>query len=462
MKLFQSQIELGQRVLDALIVSGSLPLAFWLYYGHFYWNDKYTITAFAAVPIFYLGARISGLYCAYFVQFSEQQIKALLLTWAMTLAGLLLMGYAFKSTHELSRVTLGLYALVTPLLLLAGRLVFLRVIRAMRARGYGVRSALIVGTDSNALALARNIAALPWLGVSLRGFVGGAALDAAEAAALAPVVGRLADLENLVRGGGVDIVYVSVPMSDHHQINAILRILGDSTVSIFLVPDLFTADIMQGTWVTLGDVPTVCVIDGPARGINSVVKRAEDLVLASCALILLALPMLVIAVAVRLGSPGPALYKQLRYGANGKPILVWKFRSMRVMESPAEFTQARRDDQRVTALGRVLRRSSLDELPQLFNVLGGSMSIVGPRPHPVALNEAFRGEIPGYMLRHKVKPGITGLAQVNGYRGETDTHEKMEHRIRYDIEYINNWSLWLDLAIIIKTPFTLLRGENAY
>lgn len=227
-----------------------------------------------------------------------------------------------------------------------------------------------MGTDSNALALARNIAALPWLGVSLRGFVGGAALDAAEAAALAPVVGRLADLENLVRGGGVDIVYVSVPMSDHHQINAILRILGDSTVSIFLVPDLFTADIMQGTWVTLGDVPTVCVIDGPARGINSVVKRAEDLVLASCALILLALPMLVIAVAVRLGSPGPALYKQLRYGANGKPILVWKFRSMRVMESPAEFTQARRDDQRVTALGRVLRRSSLDELPQLFNVLG--------------------------------------------------------------------------------------------
>jgi putative colanic acid biosynthesis UDP-glucose lipid carrier transferase len=172
--------------------------------------------------------------------------------------------------------------------------------------------------------------------------------------------------------------------------------------------------------------------------------------------------MLVIAIGVRLGSPGPALYKQTRYGANGKPILVWKFRTMRVMESTSEFTQARKNDDRVTGFGRLLRRTSLDELPQFFNVLKGDMSIVGPRPHPVALNEEFRTQIMGYMLRHKVKPGITGLAQVNGYRGETDTHEKMEHRIRYDIEYINNWSLWLDLVIILKTPFTLLRGENAY
>jgi putative colanic acid biosynthesis UDP-glucose lipid carrier transferase len=462
MKLFQSQFELCQRLLDALIVGSCLPFAFWLYYGSWHWSDKYTITALAAIPIFYASARISGLYRAYFVQFSEQQIKALFLTWAMTLAGLLLMGYAFKSTHELSRVTLGLYALIAPVVLLTSRFTFLKLIRAARARGYGVRNAIIVGTDDNALALSRSIAAAPWLGIRLRGFVSLGDELSMQAADHGATIGQLEDLERLVRTADVDIVYVSVSMSDREQVNAILRVLGNSTVSIFLVPDIFTAEVMQGTWVTLGDVPTVCVIDGPARGVNSLVKRLEDLLIAGVALILLAIPMLVIAIGVRLGTPGPALYKQTRYGANGKPILVWKFRTMRVMESTSEFTQARKNDDRVTGFGRLLRRTSLDELPQFFNVLKGDMSIVGPRPHPVALNEEFRTQIMGYMLRHKVKPGITGLAQVNGYRGETDTHEKMEHRIRYDIEYINNWSLWLDLVIILKTPFTLLRGENAY
>lgn len=462
MKLFQSQFELCQRLLDALLVGACLPISFWLYYDSWHWSDKYTITAIAAIPIFYASARITGLYRAYFVQFSEQQIKALLLTWAMTLAGLLLMGYAFKSTHELSRVTLGLYALIAPVLLLTSRFTFLEVIRAARARGYGVRNAIIVGTDDNALALARSIGAAPWLGIKLQGFV---SLDDGHSVAVAghgPALGQLADLEELVRNADVDVVYVSVSMADREQVNTILRVLGNSTVSIFLVPDIFTAEIMQGTWVTLGDVQTVCVIDGPARGINSVVKRLEDLLIAGAALILLSVPMLIIAIGVRLSSPGPALYRQTRYGANGKPMQVWKFRTMRVMESTSEFTQARKNDERVTGFGRLLRRTSLDELPQFFNVLQGDMSIVGPRPHPVALNEAFRTEIMGYMLRHKVKPGITGLAQVNGYRGETDTHEKMEHRIRYDIEYINNWSLWLDLAIILKTPFTMVRGENAY
>jgi putative colanic acid biosynthesis UDP-glucose lipid carrier transferase len=172
--------------------------------------------------------------------------------------------------------------------------------------------------------------------------------------------------------------------------------------------------------------------------------------------------MLIIAMTVRLSSPGPALYKQVRYGISGKPITVLKFRTMRVMEATEEFVQATKNDARVTPLGAFLRRTSLDELPQLINVLTGDMSTVGPRPHPVALNEAYRDKIFGYMLRHKVKPGITGLAQVNGFRGETDTHDKMEQRIRYDIEYINNWNIWLDLAIIVRTPVSLLRSENAY
>ncbi len=462
MKLLSNQIDLYQRVMDAIVVGGSLPVAFWIYYGNLYWGDKYTITAIAAIPLFYLSAKAGNLYRANFVQFGEQQIQSLLFTWCLTLAGLLLMGYAFKSTHELSRITLGIYAVIVPVLLLASRLFSWRFIQAMRARGYGVRDALIIGTDNNALALAHSITTSPWIGIKLKGFV--TLVDTYDNAvdSYGSVLGQLDALNELVSGNDVDIVYVSVPTAEREQLEAILRVLGNSTVSIFLVPDLYTADIMQGTWVTLGNVPAVCVIDEHSRGANAMVKRVEDLCIAALALLLLSVPMLAIAAAVRLSSPGPALYKQLRYGASGKPIMVWKFRTMSVMESTEEFVQATRDDARVTGLGRLLRRTSLDELPQLFNVLKGDMSIVGPRPHPVALNETYRSKIFGYMLRHKVKPGITGLAQVHGYRGETDTQDKMEHRIRYDIEYINNWSIWLDLAIIIRTPFSLLLSKNAY
>ncbi len=462
MKLFQSQVDFYQRMIDAVIVSGTLPLAFWLYYGHLNWNDKYIITAIAAIPIFYLSAKASNLYRPYFVQFGEQQIRSLLVAWFLTLAGLLLMGYAFKSTHELSRVTMGLYAIILPVFLLISRLAVWRFIRAIDERGYGVRSAIIIGTDDNARALAESIACSSSIGLRFKGFVELDDRRPAEALAQGQVLGKVSDIAQLLAGDDVDIVYISVPMSDTDTLSKILKVLGDSTVSIFLVPDLYTAEIMQGTWITLGDVPTVCVIDGPTQGINPILKRIEDLVISTVSLTLLAIPMLFIAIAVRLTSPGPALYKQVRYGISGKPIVVWKFRTMSVMETTEDFVQATKNDSRVTRLGGFLRRTSLDEVPQLFNVLMGDMSIVGPRPHPVALNEAYRDKIFGYMLRHKVKPGITGLAQVNGFRGETDTHDKMEHRIRYDIEYINSWSMWLDLAIIIRTPLSLLRSENAY
>ncbi|MDC1117283.1 exopolysaccharide biosynthesis polyprenyl glycosylphosphotransferase [Luminiphilus sp.] len=198
-------------------------------------------------------------------------------------------------------------------------------------------------------------------------------------------------------------------------------------------------------------------------GIDSWVKRAEDIIISFFGLLLLVIPMVFIGIAVRLSSPGPAIYKQNRYGMNGRSISVWKFRSMTVAEKEDEFVQAKRHDVRVTRLGGFLRKTSLDELPQLINVLIGDMSIVGPRPHAVAHNEEFRGKVKGYMLRHKVKPGITGLAQINGYRGETDTDEKMMARIRYDVQYINSWSLWHDLLIVVKTPWTLFTfGDRTY
>jgi putative colanic acid biosysnthesis UDP-glucose lipid carrier transferase len=209
-------------------------------------------------------------------------------------------------------------------------------------------------------------------------------------------------------------------------------------------------------------VPLVSVFESPIYGSNFFLKRLEDLVLGSLILLLISPFMLAIAIAVKLTSPGPAIFKQRRYGLNGEVIEVWKFRSMSVLEDGGHVPQAQKNDPRVTRLGAFMRRTSLDELPQFINVLQGQMSIVGPRPHAVAHNEQYRKLIHGYMLRHKVKPGITGWAQVNGWRGETDTMEKMEMRVKYDLDYINNWSLWLDLKIIVMTAFVGMRGKNAY
>jgi putative colanic acid biosynthesis UDP-glucose lipid carrier transferase len=212
----------------------------------------------------------------------------------------------------------------------------------------------------------------------------------------------------------------------------------------------------------IGEIPVVAVCETPFWGINGVLKRASDLVLASAILVVIAPLMAAIAIGVKLSSPGPALFKQRRYGVDGREIIVYKFRTMNVLEDGVAITQATREDPRVTPFGAVLRRYSLDELPQFINVLQGRMSVVGPRPHAVAHNELYRKLIKSYMIRHKVKPGITGWAQVNGLRGETDDLEKMKARIEHDLAYLRNWSLRLDLQIVLKTVFVMLKGQNAY
>jgi putative colanic acid biosynthesis UDP-glucose lipid carrier transferase len=209
-------------------------------------------------------------------------------------------------------------------------------------------------------------------------------------------------------------------------------------------------------------MPVLAVCETPFHGINGIIKRFSDIVLASAILALIAPVMLMIAVGIKRTSPGPVFFKQRRYGLDGREIYVYKFRSMTVCEDGGEIKQATRDDQRVTRFGAFLRATSLDELPQFINVLQGRMSVVGPRPHAVAHNEMYRKLISGYMIRHKVRPGITGLAQVNGERGETATLERMQARINYDLDYLRNWSLLLDLQIIFKTIFVVLKKQNAY
>jgi putative colanic acid biosynthesis UDP-glucose lipid carrier transferase len=238
--------------------------------------------------------------------------------------------------------------------------------------------------------------------------------------------------------------------------------LRDTTASVYFVPDAFAFDLVQGRLVEINGMPALSVCDTPFHGMDAVLKRATDLVLATVALIVSSPVMLLTAAAVKLTSKGPVLFRQRRYGLNGEEILVYKFRSMTTTEDGAVVTQVTRDDLRVTRVGRFIRKTSLDELPQLFNVLQGKMSLVGPRPHAVAHNEMYRKLISGYMIRHKVRPGITGLAQVNGMRGETETLDKMSERVRFDLEYLRHWSPWLDVKIILKTIGQVVWSRNAY
>jgi putative colanic acid biosynthesis UDP-glucose lipid carrier transferase len=276
------------------------------------------------------------------------------------------------------------------------------------------------------------------------------------------LLGRLRELPGFVKENRIQFIYLSLPMASQPRILHVLDELKDTTASIYFVPDMFITDLIQGRSGSVCGMPVISVCESPFTGSNGIIKRTSDIILSLLILILIAPLLLLIAIAIKLDSPGPVIFKQRRYGLDGEEILVYKFRSMRVCEDGDTIRQAQKGDARITRIGAFLRKNSLDELPQFVNVLQGRMSIVGPRPHAVAHNEIYRNLIKGYMIRHKVKPGITGWAQVNGYRGETRTLDKMQARIDHDLDYLRNWSLRLDMRIILKTILVVLKDRGVY
>ena len=275
-------------------------------------------------------------------------------------------------------------------------------------------------------------------------------------------LGPIRELANYVRQNDVEVIYIALPMSSQPRIVQLLDEMRDTTVSIYFVPDLFMTDLIQARLDDLGGLPVVAVCESPFTGVNGLFKQVFDFVVAALIVVMIAPLLVVIAIAVKVTSPGPVLFRQHRYGLDGERILVYKFRSMSVCENGDTVTQASANDVRVTPLGAFLRRTSLDELPQFINVLQGRMSVVGPRPHAVAHNETYRKLIKGYMVRHKVRPGITGWAQVNGCRGETETLDKMKRRVDYDLEYLRKWSFLMDVRIILRTIGLMRKDPNAY
>jgi len=451
-----------QRLVDGGIIIIAQVLAHLLYREA--WRDQTMTITVLGLLVYGFSAEACGVYRPFRMETILRETRDTLIAWLPVPLALLAFWFFSKTSTHYSRVAAFGWFALAPLLLCGLRVGVRMGLRIVRAQGHNTRRVAILGCTEDAERLALSFDSLPWLGLTLHGVYD----DRSEERRYAPkhprckVIGNSKDLLRQCHQGEIDVVYVALPLRAEMRTAGILAALADTTATVYLVADLLQYSLSGAQWSQVGSIPVVNVQDSPFRGVVGLVKRLEDIILGSVIVLLTALPMVVIAIAVKLSSPGPVLFRQWRYGLSGKRIRILKFRTMKVWEDGPKVVQASRNDPRITRVGRFLRRTSLDEFPQFLQVLTGELSLVGPRPHAVAHNEQYRSLIQGYMLRHMVKPGITGWAQVNGFRGETAELAQMEQRVQHDLEYIRNWNLLLDLKIIFLTVFGVAKGRNAY
>jgi putative colanic acid biosynthesis UDP-glucose lipid carrier transferase len=382
--------------------------------------------------------------------------------WLLLLAGLTLVNYFARILADFPERLIWSWVLFTPLALIATALLMQVFMRGLLLRASGRRKAVFAGYNEGSLMLARKIRDNPVLCLNVDGFFDDRSADRLGMNPEAELKGGLADLAAYVNRNGIDVIFIALPIRHVQRVMNLLDELRDTTASIYYAPDIFVFDLIQARAGDIQGVPVVALCETPFYGYRGITKRVTDVILAFCMIIGLSPLLLLIGLSVKFSSSGPVIFKQRRYGLDGREIAVYKFRSMTVVEDGKRITQASRTDSRITGVGKILRRFSMDELPQLFNVIQGRMSLVGPRPHAVAHNELYRKLIKGYMVRHKVRPGITGLAQVNGCRGETSSLEDMEARVRYDLDYLRHWTPMLDIKILLLTVIKVFRDERAY
>lgn len=447
---------------DVLLIWGLLTVL--VNIAGYGWEVCYQVAAFVSSISYHILAHKNGLYFSWRGQSIFQEVKTVFLTWLIVLGALLTVVFLFELNESYGGGVMVAWALAVPVAISFYRVSARIVLREMRRTGVNTRKVAIVGAKEPGLTLARSILQSPWMGMDIAGFydnrvtVGGRPLEGEKL----QVLGDIEFLKAQARAGEFDDIYIALPMREEETIKDLVEYLANSSCCVHIVPDVFTFKMLNARSREIGGLPVVSVYDTPFDSFDAVVKRVEDVVLSSMILCLIAIPMLFIAAAVKFTSKGPVIFKQRRYGINGEEIMVWKFRSMSTCDNGDVVVQATKGDARITKVGAFLRKTSLDELPQFINVLQGKMSIVGPRPHAVAHNELYRDQISGYMQRHLVKPGITGWAQVNGWRGETDTIRKMEKRIEFDLFYIRNWSVFMDIKIVMLTVFKSFSDKAAY
>ena len=436
--------------LDVLIIS-AVGLAIYVEYhlswdALWIWPHVYLLLVGSAALL--LGLFADRLYRSWRVNYLEMMLRSVLIVWVMVMAILTLTLFLTKSSTDISRIWFVAWGMISWMALSIQRLLAYWLLRWLRRKGYNYKTVLLVGYSAISEQVFQAIRDSAWSGLRVVGQV------------------RVDELESHLASLGCkqpSEVWICLPMSDEHGIRTALNALRYSLADIRLVPDLFSLKLINhGISQVLG-IPMLDLSTSPVTGVMRLAKSIEDKLLGGLIFVLISPLMLSIAFVIKNSSPGPVLFKQRRLGWNGKVINVYKFRSMKVhQEEDGQVTQASVNDPRVTRVGAFLRRTSLDELPQFFNVLQGRMSIVGPRPHAIVHNEYYKELVPRYMLRHKVKPGITGWAQVNGFRGETDLLEKMEKRIEYDLYYIEHMSIYFDLKIIALTLLKVFRHANAH
>jgi len=447
----------GFDALSGVLILGLCQIA---YQNTMFVTREYQTLAFLILFLAPICLNLAGTYRPWFAAKWQLEARRLLLGCVLAYSCLLVIGYVLKSSSDFSRVIITTWMIIWPIFLFVFRATLSCFLRHFGRKKQFTRTAVIVGAGALGVSVSNYLTNNVWLGIGVQGLFDDKKEGRLENHGM--ILGRTDTVADHVREQGTDIVYITLPMRAEKKIKRIVNELADSTSTVYFVPDIFQFKMMlSGIVDYLGDIPAIALWESPFFGFYAVLKRTLDLILGTLILILSAPIMLTIAIAIKFDSPGPIFFAQQRYGLDGTPIMVLKFRTMSVCENGHNFTQCVKFDSRVTKIGAFLRRYSLDELPQFLNVLQGSMSIVGPRPHAVAMNEEYRKLVAGYMLRHKVKPGITGLAQVNGFRGPTDTLDKMEGRIRMDLEYIRTWTPLLDFKIILQTIAGGFTGTNA-
>ena len=450
-------------VLVAAIVPGVIL------FGGFSWmTDPYRVGIMVSLLLTAVVFRRFDLYQPWRGRSIVDQTGPLARAWLTVIVILVVSAFLLKVSSYFSRIWLMSWLILGFLLLFSARAGTVMMLRALRSRGMNHKRVIIVGARAWGAEVASRIRQADWFGLDVAGFVDPDAGLKGSIVEGAPVFGHYDLLPGIIAQQKIDDVWICLPIrspenGDPDHIANVLRVLRHETVNRRLVPRLGAMTMLRRPITEVLGLPVISLNIRSIHGLGLFAKRISDLILGSIFFVMSLPVMLLIAAVIKLCSRGPVFFTQRRHGWDGKPIIIYKFRTMYMHdEDESRFKQATRNDCRVTPVGRFLRASSLDELPQFVNVLQGRMSIVGPRPHAIAHNDFYKEQIESFMRRHEVKPGITGWAQVNGWRGETDTVEKMKRRVEYDLFYIEHWSLWFDMKIVFLTMVKGLAGKNAY
>jgi len=464
-KNFSGFISLFARIADPLVVIIASVIAYGI---RFSFNELHLPIDYRFLILFSLLCTILvfplfNLYGSWRGQSLTKQARAIILAWFSVVLLMIIILFSLKISSEYSRLWLGWWMVLGLVFLLAFRLCIYGFLQHQRKQGRNYRRVVIFGAGDLGKKLILHTTSSPWSGFKIEALFDDAYRNIDSLVNGYKVIGGANEIEAYLEKNRIDEVWIALPLRAEQRVKDILYALRHQTVNIKLIPDIFGFQLLNHSMTEIVGLPAVNLSDTPMGGSNQLVKALEDRILALLILVLISPLLLLISLAIKVSSKGPVLFKQKRHGWDGNVINVYKFRTMKVhSEFDGKITQARKGDSRITKLGAFLRRTSLDELPQFYNVLQGRMSIVGPRPHAIEHNEQYKDQVDQYMLRHMVKPGITGWAQVNGFRGETDTLVKMKNRVEHDLYYIEHWSLWFDLKIIWMTLFKGFVHKNAF